>query len=146
MKAKSFLERVDHPSIVASIAEAEKTTTGEIRVWVSDRERPQALEAAQARFLKLGMDRTKHRNAVLIFVAPRSRTFAVVGDIGIDEKVGDSFWSEVRDAMIDHLRAERFTEAILHAVRTAGARLTEHFPVGLEGRDKDELPNEIIGD
>src|SRR5471030_3211005 len=101
MKAKSFLLQVDHPRIVDSISEAERNTTGEIRVWISDRERPQALEAARSRFLKLRMDRTKHRNAVLIFIAPRSRTFAVVGDACIDEKVGEKFWSEVRDVMVD---------------------------------------------
>ena len=146
MKAKSFLEQVDHPRVVAAIGEAERGTSGEIRVWVSDRHRPQALEAARSRFLKLKMDRTKHRNAVLIFVAPRSRSFAVVGDVGIDEKVGEQFWSEVRDAMIEHLRNERYTEAIVHAVRTAGARLAEHFPTDPEGRSEDELPNEIITD
>lgn len=146
MKAKSFLQLVDHPRIVESIDQAERNTTGEIRVWVTDRNRPQALEAARARFLKLKMDRTKHRNAVLIFVAPRSRTFAVVGDVGIDEKVGEQFWSDVRDAMIEHLRNERYTEAIVHAVERAGARLAEHFPIGPGGRGEDELPNEIVTD
>jgi len=146
MKAKSFLLQVDHPRIVESIGEAERNTTGEIRVWVSDRDRPQALEAARSRFLKLKMDRTKHRNAVLIFIAPRSRSFAVVGDVGIDEKVGGSFWLEVRDVMVGHLRDERYTDAILHAVKTAGARLTEHFPADPGGRGPNELPNEIIGD
>ena len=146
MKAKSFLHQVDHPRIIASIDQAERGTTGEIRVWVSDRNRPHALEAARKRFAKLKMDRTRHRNAVLIFIAPRSRSFAVVGDVGIDEKVGEQFWFEVRDAMVEHLRNERYTEAILHAVETAGARLSEHFPAVPGEKNENELPNEIIGD
>ena len=146
MKATSFLQQVDDARVVESIGRAERLSTGEIRVWVSDQNRPDALGAARTRFLKLHMERTTHRNAVLIFVAPRSRTFAVVGDIGIDQRVGSQFWSEVRDVMIDHLRAERYTEAIVHAVETAGRRLAEHFPVGRGGRNPNELPNEILGD
>lgn len=146
MKAKSFLQQVDHPKIVASIGQAERRTTGEIRVWISDRDRPLALEAAHARFTKLHMDRTKHRNAVLIFLAPRSRTFAIVGDAGIDQKVGTQFWFEVRDVMIEHLRDERYTDAIVHAVETAGRRLAEHFPATSGERNPNELPNDILGD
>ena len=145
-KAKSFLQQVDHPRVIAAIGAAEKNTSGEIRVWVTDRDRPDALATAKGRFLKLKMDRTRHRNAVLIFIAPRSRTFAVVGDIGIDEKTGEKFWVDVRDAMKDHLRGGHYTEAILHAIETAGARLAEHFPVDPDGRNENELPNEIIGD
>ena len=146
MKAKSFLSQIDGPRIVAAIGAAEQTTSGEIRVWVSDRDRPDALNAATSRFLKLKMDRTRHRNAVLIFLAPRSRSFAVVGDTGIDAKVGEGFWSEVRDVMKGHLREGKYTDAILHAVAAAGARLAEHFPPDADGRDRNELPNEILGD
>ncbi len=131
---------------MAAIAEAEKKTSGEIRVWVSSRHRSDALGAAQARFLKLGMDRTKHRNAVLIFIAPQSRTFAIVGDVGIDQKSGEQFWLEIRDVMKAHLRESRYTAAIMHAVETAGARLAEHFPPDADGGDRNELPNEIITD
>lgn len=145
-KATSFLQQVDSPRVVAAIGLAETKTSGEIRVWVSDRDRPDALAAAKRRFLKLKMDRTKHRNAVLIFVAPRSRSFAVVGDVGIDEKTGEKFWVEVRDVMKGHLRGGHFTEAILHAIETAGARLAEHFPIDPGGRDENELPNDIIVD
>lgn len=146
MKAKSFLSQVDSPRVVAAIAVAETKTSGEIRVWVSDRDRPNALGAATSRFLKLKMDHTRHRNAVLIFLAPRSRSFAVVGDTGIDAKVGEQFWTEVRDAMKSHLSDGKYTDAILHAVATAGARLAEHFPPDADGRDRNELPNEIIVD
>lgn len=146
MKTKSFLSEIDQPRIVKAIAEAETSTSGEIRVWVSDRNRPNALEAARSRFLRLKMDHTRHHNAVLIFVAPRSRSFAVVGDVGIDAKVGGQFWSEVRDAMKGHLRGGKYTEAILHAVTTAGLRLAEHFPPDADGRDRNELPNDIIVD
>ncbi len=146
MKATLFLNEIDNAGIVVAIAEAEKRTSGEIRVWVSGRSRPDALAAARSRFVKLKMDRTKHRNAVLIFIAPRSRTFAIVGDVGIDEKTGGQFWVEVREVMKAHLRESRYTAAILHAVETAGLRLAEHFPPGPDDRGENELPNEIITD
>ena len=146
MKTNSFLGEIDSVGIVSAITAVEAKTTGEIRVWVSDRNRPNALEAARSRFLKLKMDQTKQRNAILIFVAPQSRTFAIVGDVGIDEKSGEQFWVEVRDVMKAHLRESRYTAAIMHAIETAGARLAEHFPADPEGRGDNELPNEIVVD
>jgi uncharacterized membrane protein len=146
MKAKSFLAEIDHALVVAAIAKVEMKTSGEIRVWVSDWSRPDALAAAKARFLKINMHHTRHRNAVLIFVAPRSRTFAVVGDVGINAKAGEEFWLEVRDVMKAHLQENRYTAAILHAVETAGAHLAEHFPPDADGGGRNELPNEILGD
>ena len=69
MKTKLFLSRLDHEKIVAAIAEAEKRTSGEIRVFVSHRKVEDALKAATFHFSKMDMHKTKHRNAVLIFGA-----------------------------------------------------------------------------
>jgi uncharacterized membrane protein len=38
------------------------------------------------------MQKTRDRNAVLIFVAPRAHKYAVVGDVGVHEKCGEEFW------------------------------------------------------
>ncbi len=75
-----------------AIAEAEKRTSAEIRVYVSHRSRVDALAFAKRRFHKLKMDCTPMRNAVMIFMAPRTHKFAVVGDVAVHAKCGDDFW------------------------------------------------------
>ena len=49
------------------------------------------------------------RNGVLIFVAPRSRRFAIIGDQGVHEKCGESFWQELADAMSQFFKKGDFT-------------------------------------
>jgi uncharacterized membrane protein len=144
MKAHEFINRLDEAKIVEEIAAAERNTSGEIRVFISRRKPEDAFARARERFEKLGMTRTRHRNAVLIYFAPRVRKFAVIGDRGIHEKCGDAFWEETVAEIGTHLRGERFTEAVQHAVRKVGALLAEHFPI--EPGDQHELPNEIESD
>ncbi len=144
MHSDEFIARLDETKIVAEIALAEKSTSGEIRVFISRRQVDEVVPRAQRRFEKLGMTRTAQRNGVLLYFAPRSRKFAVVGDLGIHEKCGPAFWEEVSAEVRAHLRTERFTEAIIHGVRTVGAVLARHFP--RQPGDRDELSNEIARD
>jgi uncharacterized membrane protein len=91
---------------------------------------------ARKHFDRLGMAKSHDRNGVLIFVAPESRTFALVGDAGIHDKCGDTFWQALRDEMIPEFKAERFTDGILHAIRRAGELLATHFPAEPAGNSK----------
>ncbi|MFY9551050.1 MAG: TPM domain-containing protein [Thermoanaerobaculia bacterium] len=127
--------------IVAAIAAAEKSTSGEIRVHVTRRV-PDDLEArAKRRFHLLGMTNTKHRNGVLIYVAPRARKFRVLGDTGIHEKMGDTFWSAVAAEMEERFRKGEFTEGVIAAVQRVGEALATHFPP--RPNDVNELPDPI---
>ena len=144
MKSREFLARLDEAKIVAEIAGAEKSTSGEIRVFVSQREADDPVARAQQRFEKLGMTKTQLRNGVLLYFAPRSRKFAVVGDLAIHEKCGPAFWEEVSTEVRAHLRTGQFTDAVLHGVRKVGEVLARHFPP--QAGDRDELPNDIARD
>ena len=141
MRTKHFLARLEHDRIVRAIATAETKTSGEIRVFIQRGEIDDAVAAARARFQKLGMTATRERNAVLIFVAPRSRKFAVIGDEGIHQQCGDAFWQQLVQAIGDHFKREEFTSAIVKAIEVAGERLAQHFP-RTEG-DRNELPNRV---
>ena len=141
MKPREFITQLDEAKIVAAIAEAERKTSGEIRVYVSHKQREDALAAAHVRFRKLGMTKTRHRNAVLIYFAPLTHKFAIVGDTGIHEKCGDNFWQGIASEMSDLLKKQLFTEAIITAVKKVGDILSQHFPSGLD--DRNELPNQI---
>ena len=87
------------------------------------------------------MDRTKHRNAVLIFIAADQKSFAILGDIGIHQKVGDDFWSTTRDQMLSHFKSQKFFDGILCGVKSAGAKLKEFFPSHPD--DTNELSNQV---
>ena len=141
MKPDEFLDQLDDAKIVAAIGEAERQSSGEIRVYVSHKKREDALAAAQVRFQKLGMTRTRHRNAVLIYFAPLTHQFAVVGDAGVHEKCGDDFWRDISAAMSAQLKQGKFTEAIVDAIQKTGALLAQHFP--RDPDDRNELPNQV---
>ena len=144
MRAKEFLNRLHHEHIVAAIREAELQTSGEIRVYVTRKPVDDPVPAAQATFTRLGMEKTKERNGVLIFVAPRVNRFAIIGDSGVHAKCGDTFWVEVRDSMAEHFRKSEFTHGILFGIKKAGSLLSEHFPRRPD--DENELPDDIAHD
>ncbi|MGC8888294.1 MAG: TPM domain-containing protein [Verrucomicrobiia bacterium] len=142
MKARKFVKRLDEKKIAAAIADAEKHTSGEIRVVVDSRKVTNALETAKIEFFKLGMDRTRDRNAVLIYFAPESRQFAVWGDLSIHNKCGYDFWRGIVAEMAELLREEKFTDAIVLAVNRIGETLKQHFPKKPD--DTNELPNDVV--
>ena len=144
MKPAHFIAQLDEQRIVAAIAEAERKTSGEIRVYISHKARHDVMSAAQQRFIKLNMAKTRHRNGVLIYFAPQARKFAILGDVAAHAKCGEAFWQEIARTMTEHLKRDQYTDAILFAVEKAGALLAEHFPPGPD--DQNELPNEIAGD
>jgi uncharacterized membrane protein len=143
MRTREFLNRLDHNRIVATIKEAEAKTSGQIRVYVQRGELAgDPVIEAQKQFHKLGMQATKERNGVLIFVVPRARKFAVLGDEGVHKKCGEIYWQRVVDLMREHFREEKFSAAIVAGIRDIGAALAMHFPKRL--RSSDELPDEIV--
>lgn len=143
MRTREFLSKVDHARIVQAIREAERNTSGEIRVFVQRGNlKANPLIAAQRKFHQLGMHKTRERNAVLLFVAPRAHRFAVVGDKAIHEKCGDEFWQRIVERMQTHFQNEKFSDALLEAVNEVGSVLTRHFPQ--TGRNTNELPDDLI--
>jgi len=145
---RRFFDEPDLDAITRAIVEAESRTSAEIRVHVERRvprhlfRRPDdALTRARQIFQRLGMHRTAERNGVLIYLALDERTLAVVGDQGIHERAGDQHWREIRDGMVEKLRAGAPREAILEAVRAAGDALARHFPRRRD--DVNELGDEV---
>ena len=141
MRTKHFLKKLEHDRIVRAIAAAESKTSGEIRIFVQRGEIADPVVAAREQFRKFDMTATRERNAVLIFVAPRSQKFAVIGDRGIHERCGEEFWQRVVEAMRRHFTAENFTDAVVQAVEEIGRFLSLHFP--RQADDQNELPDTI---
>jgi uncharacterized membrane protein len=143
MRTKIFLSRLDHERIVAVIKAAEAKSSGEIRVFIQrgDLEGDSVI-AAQKKFHELGMDATKQRNGILIFVLPRAQKFAVIGDEGVHQKCGPDFWQRLVESMREHFKREEFTDALVEAIETAGQLLAQHFP--RQGGDRNELSDQVV--
>lgn len=138
----SFLTSDEKKMLEAAIKEAENGTSGEIRVMISGKAEGDALDTAKKRFTALGMHRTALRNGVLIFLATKSRSFAILGDEGIHRHVGDGGWACLRDGMADSFKKDLFGEGLAYAVREVGGILKKHFPVA--PGDVNELPDEVV--
>ena len=128
MHPKHFSKHVRHDEIIAAIRAAEQKTSGEIRISISPKHIDDPGTAAQIEFMRLGMNESRERNGVLIFVAPRAHKFAVIGDEAVHAKCGDEFWRKLVDAMSGYFRKSEFTPGIIHGVQKAGDLLAEHFP------------------
>lgn len=143
MRTKDFLGRLDHDRIVAAIAAAERTTSGEIRVFIQrGAVEHDPLAFAEWKFQQLGMQNTAERNAVLILVAPRAQKFAVFGDRGVHEKCGPEFWDKLVADMRTHFTKEEFTEALTKGIDETGKLLARYFP--RRGDDRNELPDVVV--
>ncbi len=147
MKPKHFIQALDKARITAGIAAAERTTSGQIRVFITHHGVDDVLAMARACFTKLGMEKTAARNGVLLYFAPEARTYAVVGDQGIHDRCGgDEFWKGiVGSTMRPLLKDERYTEAIVAAVGIIGDELAAHFPRQV-GAQVNELPDAVEED
>ncbi|MEO5960209.1 MAG: TPM domain-containing protein [Opitutaceae bacterium] len=132
---------IDHDRVVAAIGAAERRTSGEIRVFVSRVPAPEPMAAARKEFERLGMTQTAACNGVLIFLAPSSHTFAVLGDTAIHEKCGEAFWSELAATMTERFKRAEFTAGLELGIARAGELLAQHFPRGAD--DRNELPDRV---
>lgn len=140
---RAHLSEEDLDRIAAAIGEAERETSGELRVHVVARLLP--LEKPRRRaireFFSLGVDRTKDGSGVLLFLAVKSGRFEIVADRAIDEKVGADAWNEIAAEITEHIRENGIADGLEHGVRRIGAFLASHFPI--QPDDVNELPDEV---
>lgn len=136
-----FFSKKEKKQIIDAIREAEKNTSGEIRVHLEYRIRGHVYQHAQKVFHKIGMTKTAQRNGVLIFLATKGKKFAVLGDVGIHEKVFQGFWDDVAQIMKSRFKENKFAEGISESVLRIGTKLKEYFPY--QAHDKNELPDNL---
>ncbi|HSQ36219.1 MAG TPA: TPM domain-containing protein, partial [Candidatus Binatia bacterium] len=89
-----------------------------------------------------GMRATRERNSILFFIGPSRRAFAIIGDEGIHQKVGQDFWNKLAAAMSVHFLAGKFNEGLIRGIEEAGDSLGVHFPYQGE-TDVNELSDDI---
>lgn len=144
MKASSFFTKEQQDHIRASIKEAEMTTSGEIRIHIETSLAGDVLDRAAWIFKRLGMHETEERNGVLFYLAVENKKFAIIGDWGINAKVPENFWNEIRVVLEKDFINGKFAEGLAKGILMAGQQLKEHFPHSKN--DVNELPDDISFD
>jgi uncharacterized membrane protein len=139
---RRLLKTIDRERVLAAIREAERRTSGEIRVSVAPFFWGNVRKVAERAFVRLKMGETRDRNGILFFIVPARRRFAVLGDSGIHAKVGQEFWDLVAGLLSESFRKKEYTEGIVRAIGAAGEKLAEHCPYDAAS-DINELPDDI---
>ncbi len=140
-RTEDFLSTEEEQDIIEAILEAEKNTSGEIRVHIEAHTEIAPIDRAKEVFQALKMGNTKEENGVLIYVAVNDRKFAIYGDRGIDKAVPDDFWDSTRDAIQSQFKKNDFKQGIIDGILKAGKELQTHFPY--QQGDVNELSDEI---
>ena len=141
MAARDFLTKEEQTLVVKAIESAELRTSGEIRVHIESICKGDPVERAIKVFNLIGMHKTEERNGVLIYIAWRSRKFAIIGDLGIDRVVPEGFWDCEKNILMSHLKEGSAAAGLVKIIEIAGEKLKEFFP--LKEDDKNEQSNEI---
>ena len=142
LRTMALFTEEEQEQVTTAIADAEKLTSGEIRIAIEDHCPGDAFERATAYFSKLNMEKTVYRNGVLIYLAHADHKFAIIGDSGINQVVPADFWQTTQVAMKAHFASGNLVAGIIAGVTLAGEKLAMFFPC--DDGDVNELPNDII--
>jgi len=137
----NFLTNQQIASLVEAIQSAEDHSTGEIRVHIDSNTETRDAKTAFDVFKKLDMDKTVERNAVLFHVNFEQKYLTIIGDIGIHEKVKQSYWDHLHDYITAEFAKGNYYQALKSAILETGIELKKHFPV--KGENPNQLSNEI---
>ncbi len=140
---KELLQEAEKNLLVQAVRSAERLTSGEIRLFIESRcAYMDPMDRAREVFLSLDMTKTRQRNGVLLYIALRDHQFAILGDQGIHDKVGDSFWQKEALLLKQYFTQSRVLEGIAACIKEIGESLQLHFPYS--AGDENELPDDII--
>jgi uncharacterized membrane protein len=141
MTAESLFSKAEQEKIEAAIKEAELNTSGEIRVHIENHCKTDVMDRASEIFAQLDMHKTQLRNGVLIYLAIKDRRYAVIGDVGINQKVDSDFWDSTKELLLEQFKIGAFTEGLRQGILKAGSVLKTHFPY--QSDDVNELSDDI---
>jgi uncharacterized membrane protein len=127
--------------IRTAIEDAEKHTSGQLRVCIEKTCSENVLDRAAKYFHQLDMHKTKLRNGVLIYVATVDRKFAIIGDAGINKAVPANFWDDTKEDMLQHFKFGNLVEGIVTGLEISGNHLQKYFPHQTDANN--ELPDDI---
>ena len=139
--AQKFLSKSEQEVVVKAIELAENNSSGEIRLHIEDSCKEDLMDHAAFIFEKLEMHKTDLRNGVLFYVSIEPHGFAILGDVGINQKVADNFWDEIKNHVISNFKEGSYSKGLSEGIIMAGEQLKQHFPYATD--DVNELSDDI---
>ncbi|MFT6165519.1 MAG: putative membrane protein [Vicingaceae bacterium] len=139
--AKDIFTEADQQQIREAIQEAELNTSGEVKIHIERKLKENVMDRASHVFEQLELHETKLRNGVLIYLAFESKEFAILGDVGINQKVPKGFWDSTSLLMLEEFKKGNFVEGLIAGAKEAGLQLKAHFPY--QKGDINELSDDI---
>ncbi|MFM2048112.1 MAG: hypothetical protein RI955_660 [Bacteroidota bacterium] len=141
--SKPHFTKAEKETIKLAIQQAETNTSGEIRVYVENKCKPEnVLDRAAKCFYKLEMQNTELKNGVLIYIAIKDKKFAIIGDAGINNLVSENFWDSEKQRMQTYFKSGKIIEGIAATVAQVGQQLQQFFPY--QADDKNELSDDMV--
>ena len=128
MKVKHFLSEIEHARLHAAIKAAEEGTSGDIVVVISHKRVEDPLAAAHHEFRRLHLETATDKDNFLLFLAPKSQKFAVVGGTALHDKVGQAWWNHLSTLLTLHFKEGRYMDGLVEAIEQVGQKLKAHFP------------------
>lgn len=141
-KNEHGLSESDRVAIVQAIGEAERGSSGEVRVHLEERcPGEDALARAKQIFAALGMHGTKNATGVLLYLATKDRRAAVYAAEGLYGATEPAVWEGVVTRVAEGYKSGKPGEGLVAALGLVGEVLRTHAA----GNDEhgDELPNEL---
>jgi uncharacterized membrane protein len=139
---QDFFSDTQKAEIIKAIQNAERNSSGEIRVHIEKIcPTSEVLDRAAEVFAEIGMINTAQQNGVLFYLSIDDRKFAVLGDKGIDKVVPTDFWQSTKELLRSHFSQSLFTEGLIKGIHSAGEQLKHFFPY--QSDDVNELPDDI---
>lgn len=137
-----FFSESQQQKIIQEIKLAEARTSGEIKVHIEPHcNGGDPYKRAQEVFKFLLLHKTALHNGVLFYLAYEDKKFAVIGDKGINEKVGQTFWDSTKELMVQNFKKGDFELGFCSAIEEAGFQLKKYFPY--QSNDTNEISDEI---
>ena len=137
-----ILEPHEISKLEEKIAAAEQLTTAEFKIIICPHSWLGLRRKARKLFRKYRLHETAQRNGVLILIVEKDRELLIYGDRGITEKVGENYWLNVSEAMLERFREGEFAHGLALGLHMLSDALVEHFP--RNDASAGELSNEII--
>src|SRR6186713_47953 len=113
-KKKEFFSAEEKERIVTAIRSMEQQTSGEIRIFVESKNPfVNPIDRAAELFFKLKMEKTDHRNGVLLYIATKHHELALFGDEGIYKATGAEYWDNAVKNMISKFNGDDICEGMV---------------------------------
>ncbi|MCF7857979.1 MAG: TPM domain-containing protein [Candidatus Cloacimonetes bacterium] len=103
--------------------------------------REKVRERALRYFMESGVNNTKDRTGILIFISILERRVELLADSGINEKIEPEKWQSLVDNVIIGIRKKKVSEYLIKSINECGEMLQDHFPI--QADDINELSDEI---